>query len=92
MSNSLIGVLALLGSVHCVLVVVPLVHTLRAPISAGSKIAWCLFLLLIPFIAVAIFHFRFRASLFQGKPVGISAANERARSGTLAPRDNDSNY
>ena len=92
MSNALIGVLALLGSVHCVLVVVPVVQTLRASISAQSKIAWCLFLLLIPFIAVAIFHFRFRASLFQGKSWQISAADERARSGTLAPRDDDRNH
>ena len=87
MENSTLGMLVFAGCVHVLLVVVPLLHTLRAPISASSKIGWCLFLLLIPFVAVAIFHFCFRASLFRGESWDISAADERARSGTLAPDD-----
>jgi len=67
MDKALIGILAVLGMVHLILVVVPVVTTLRASISGKSKMLWCAFLLFIPFVAVAFFHFRFRTSLFMGK-------------------------
>jgi hypothetical protein len=67
MDKALIGFLGVLGILHLLLVVVPFTTTLRASISAKSKLLWCAFLLLLPFIGVALFHFRFRSSLFQGK-------------------------
>jgi hypothetical protein len=89
MDSALIGFLVVFGAFHILLVAVPIMNTLRAPISLKSKIFWCLFLIFLPLIGVAIFHFKYRASLFRGKTYEISAAEERARSGTLAPRDED---
>ena len=89
MNSALTGFLTVFGAFHVLLATVPVVDTLKAPISVKSKIFWCLFLILLPFIGVAVFHFRYRKSLFQGKAYEISAAEERARSGTLAPRDHD---
>jgi len=89
MSKELIGFLTLFGIAHLLVVAVPIVDTLQASISRKSKIFWCLFLLFIPLLGVALFHFRYKTSLFQGKVYEISAAEERARSGTLAPRDDD---
>ncbi len=42
-------------------------NTLRVSISVKSKSIWCAFLVLLPFIGVAFFHFRFKPSLYQGK-------------------------
>ncbi len=89
MSSALIGFLGVFGFLHILLVIVPITRTLRAPISGKSKLVWCVFLIILPFIGVALFHFRFRSSLFQGEAYEISAAEERARSGTLAPDDRD---
>ena len=49
MSNALIGFAAVGGILHLFLVAVPLKDTLLAPISARSKAAWSLFLLLLPY-------------------------------------------
>lgn len=65
MSNFFIGILGLILIPHLILIVVPIVETLKAPILGRSKTFWCLFLILLPFIGAAIFHFRYRASLFQ---------------------------
>ncbi|MFT5112301.1 MAG: hypothetical protein ACI8P9_001625 [Parasphingorhabdus sp.] len=54
-------------------------------ISGMSKILWCLFLIILPLLGALIFHFRFRLSLIQGQAYEISAVEERARFGTLAP-------
>lgn len=89
MSNAITGFMVIFGVSHCLLVAIPIANTLQASISARSKLFWSLFLLLLPLAGVAIFHFRYRSSLFQGKTYEISAAEERARSGTLAPRDHD---
>ncbi len=89
MGNALIGFFIIFGTFHLLLVVVPVLNTLRASISAKSKILWCIFLVLFPFIGVAFFHFRFKSSLVQGKAYERSAAEERASSGTLVPRDHD---
>lgn len=89
MSNALFGFLVIFIPLHVLLVVIPMAGTLRATISAKSKILWCGFLLFLPLIGVAVFHFKYRTSLFQGKAFEVSAAEERARSGTLAPRDHD---
>ena len=67
MDKALIGFLLVLGILHLLLVVIPITTTLRTSISARSKILWCAFLVLLPFIGVALFHFRFKTSLFQGK-------------------------
>jgi len=67
MDKALIGFLGVFGILHLLLVVVPVTTTLRASISGKSKILWCAFLVLLPFIGVAVFHFRFRTSLFLGK-------------------------
>lgn len=89
MDNAFIGFLVIFIPLHVLLIMIPITRTLRAGISAKSKILWCGFLLLIPLIGVALFHFKYRTSLFQGKLYEVSAAEERARSGTLAPRDDD---
>ena len=89
MESALIGFLVVFGAFHVLLVAVPIINTFQASISGKSKLFWILFLILLPLIGVAIFHFRYRASLFHGKTYEISAAEERARSGTLAPRDDD---
>ncbi len=89
MDTALIGFLVIFIPIHVLLISTPIAHTLRATISAKSKILWCAFLLFIPLIGAAVFHFKYKTSLFQGKAYKISAAEERARSGTLAPRDDD---
>lgn len=89
MSNVVIGFLVVGGVVHVLLIAIPLANTLQAQISWKSRTFWSLFLLCLPLVGVALFHFRFRSSLFQGKVYEISAAEERARSGTLSPDDRD---
>ena len=89
MSKALIGFLAVFGSFHLFLIVIPLRDTLRAAISARSKLAWCLFLLLLPLVGAWVFHRWFRSGLYHGERYEISAAEERARSGTLSPDDRD---
>ncbi len=89
MGNALLGFLIVFSVFHLLLVAIPIMNTLKGSISGKSKLFWCLFLILLPFIGAATFHFRYRASLFHVKTYEISAAEERARSGTLAPRDDD---
>ena len=89
MSKSLIGFLAVIGMVHLFLIVIPIKDTLQASISTKSKLAWCLFLVLLPIIGAFVFHRWFKSGAYQGKNYEISAAEERARSGTLSPGDND---
>ena len=87
--NILIGALAVFGTPHLVLVAVPLTETIRSRISPPSKLVWALFLLLLPVAGVAVFHYRYRSSLFGGASFELDAASERARSGTLAPVDRE---
>ena len=68
MDKALIGFLVVFGILHFLLVVIPITTTLRASISSKSKILWCTFLIFLPFIGAAVFHIRFRTSLFLGKP------------------------
>ena len=89
MSDALVGFLIFAGIIHFFLVLIPVIGTIKSVISVQSKLAWCLFLLLLPLIGVAIFHYYFRSSIFRGKKYQISAEEERSRSGTLAPDDND---
>ena len=65
MSNALKGFLILLAISHFMLIVIPVLNTLYASISKKSKMFWCAFLIFIPFVGAAVFHFRYRASLFQ---------------------------
>ena len=89
MNNALLGFLIIFIPIHVLLIAIPISHTLRKDISAKSKMLWCGFLLFVPVLGAGVFHFKFRTSLFQGTAYEISAAEERARSGTLAPRDDD---
>ena len=89
MSKTLIGFLAVVGIFHLFLIVIPIKDTAQAPISAKSKVAWCLFLILIPIIGAFVFHRWFKSGAYQGKNYEISAVEERARSGTLSPDDKD---
>jgi hypothetical protein len=68
MDSALKGFLLLFGVFHLLLIVVPINTTLRASISAKSKLAWCAFVATLPIIGVVFFHIRFRASIFLGKP------------------------
>lgn len=92
MSDALTGFLIWIGIIHFFLVLIPVIGTIKSKISVQSKLAWCLFLLLLPLIGVAVFHFYFRSSVFRGKVHEISAEEERSRSGTMAPRDHDDMY
>lgn len=89
MSDALVGFLIFAGIIHFFLVLIPVIGTIKSVISVQSKLAWCLFLLLLPLVGVAVFHYYFRSSIFRGKIYHISAEEERSRSGTLAPDDND---
>ncbi|MCP4766440.1 MAG: hypothetical protein GY875_09220 [Gammaproteobacteria bacterium] len=89
MDKAWLGFFILFISVHVLLIVIPITHTLRATISTKSKLLWCGFLIFVPFLGAGLFHFKYRASLFLGKKYQRSAAEERASSGTLAPDDHD---
>ncbi len=89
MSKALIGFLAVFGSFHLFLIAIPLRDTLCAAISGRSKLAWCLFLVLLPLVGAWVFHRWFRSGVYHGESWEISAAEERARSGTLSPDDRD---
>jgi hypothetical protein len=88
MTKALIGFLAVIGIVHLFLIVIPVKDTLQASISIKSKVFWCSFLILLPIIGAFFFHRLFKSGAYQGKNYEISAAEERARSGTLSPDDN----
>lgn len=89
MDSAIIGVLALLGIVHVVLIAVPLGTTLRAPISGRSKFSWCMFLLLAPFVGAVLFHLRYRSSLFLGKPYEPSTRDLGVKNWRDSPDDRD---
>ena len=89
MDGALFGFLVVFIPLHVLLIAIPISRTLQVQISAKSKMFWCGFLLFIPFLGAAVFHHKFKTGLYQGKGVEISEADERARSGTLAPRDQD---
>ncbi len=89
MDTAIMGFLAIFIPIHVLFVAIPVRDTLRATISTNSKMLWCGFLLFVPLIGAALFHYKYKTGLFQGGTYEISAAEERARSGTLAPRDDD---
>ena len=89
MDSALIGFLVLFGIVHLLLIAVPIGTTLRASISARSKLAWCCFLLLLPLVGAGLFHFRYRTGLFHGKPWEPSAHELGARNWSDSPHDRD---
>ena len=86
MSNALKGILIVFGIAHLLLVVIPVLNTLYASISAKSKLLWCSFLLLVPFIGVALFHFRYKVSMFQDE------SHETKRAIIEAERQKHSQY
>jgi hypothetical protein len=87
MDKALTGFLIVFGILHLLLIVVPLSTTLHATISTYSKICWSAFLIFLPFIGIAVFHFRFRSSLFVGKPYEPSPHDLGVRSGKYSPDD-----
>jgi hypothetical protein len=89
MSNVWLGMLVFFGFWHLFLIAIPLRNVLRTKISRQSKVVWCAILILLPFIGVVIMHFLYGTGLFYRSLHQVSAAEERARSGTLAPRDDD---
>lgn len=89
MNKSLIGFIAVVGIFHLFLIVIPLKDTWQAPISVNSKILWSCFLVLLPIVGALVFHRWFKSGAYQGGTYEISAAEERARSGTFAPDDQD---
>ena len=89
MDNTILGVVVFFGFWHLFLIAIPLRNVLRAKISAPSKIAWCAILVLTPFLGVVIMHFLYGTGLFYRSLYQVSSTDERARSGTLAPRDDD---
>ena len=89
MNNALFGFLVFFIPLHLILVIIPLIHTLRAAISTKSKLFWSGLLVFLPLLGVGVFHFKHRIGLFQGKGYERSSAEERASAGTLAPHDDD---
>ncbi len=87
MDSALIGFLVVFGAIHVLLIIVPIRTTLRAPISGISKILWCAFLVILPFVGVAFFHFRFRSSLFLGKSYEPSPHDLGVRSDNYSQND-----
>ena len=47
MSDAMTGFLIWAGIIHFFLVLIPVIGTIKSTISVQSKIAWCLFLLLL---------------------------------------------
>ena len=86
MSNALKGVLILIAISHLILIVVPVLDTLYSSISRKSKLLWCSFLIFLPYIGAAFFHFRYRASLFQEE------THETKRAQIEAERQKHSQY
>ena len=89
MNNVILGIVAFFGFWHLFLILIPIRNVLRAKIPAKSRIVWCSILVLIPFIGVVIMHFLYGTGLFHRTLYQVSAVDERARSGTLAPRADD---
>ena len=89
MDKSLIGALVFFGFWHLYLVLVPVRNVMRARISLQSRLFWSAVLLFIPFLGVAVMHFFYGTGLLHKGGYELSAAEERARSGTLAPDDRD---
>lgn len=89
MENTTIGILVFFGFWHLFLIAIPLRNVARAKISRKSRIAWCALLVFVPFIGVVIMHFLYGTGLFYRTLYEVSSADERARSGTLAPDDRD---
>ena len=89
MENTTIGLLGFFGFWHLFLIVIPLRNVARAKISRASRITWCALLVFVPFIGVVIMHFLYGTGLFHRTLYEVSSADERARSGTLAPDDRD---
>ncbi len=89
MDKAIVGFLIVVGFLHLLLIVVPINTTLRASISVKSKILWCVFLVILPFIGVGFFHFRFRSSLFLGKPYEPSPRDLGVRNPPDSPNDKD---
>jgi len=89
MDKALIGFLIIFGILHLLLVVIPITTTLRATISGKSKILWCAFLVFLPIIGAALFHFRFRTSLFLGKTWEPSPHDLGVRNPHDSPNDRD---
>ena len=93
MSNALKGVLILIAVSHLMLIVIPVLNTLYASISRKSKMFWCAFLILLPFVGIAIFHFRYRVSLFQKESDDAKRALIRAEKQKYSQYGNDNkNY
>lgn len=89
MDNTVLGIIVFFGFWHIFLIVIPIGNVLRAKISLQSRLAWCAVLILIPFAGVVTMHFLYGTGLFHRTLYEVSVADERARSGTLAPRDDE---
>ncbi len=89
MENTTIGILSFFGFWHVFLIVIPLKNVARAKISLASRLTWSAILVFVPFIGVVIMHFLYGTGLFHRSLYEVSPAEERARSGTLAPDDRD---
>ena len=89
MDSTTIGILVFFGFWHLFMIAIPLRNVMRAKISPPSRIVWCAILILIPFLGVVIMHFLYGTGLFYRSLYQVSSADERARSGTLAPRNDD---
>ena len=88
MNSALIGALVFAGSIHLLLIAAPFLNTWQSGISLTSKLIWSVFLVGLPLLGVAVFHWLFKATRFQGPGFENSVEDERAKSGTL-PSDRE---
>jgi hypothetical protein len=89
MSSALKGMLILIAISHFMLIVIPVLNTLYASISKKSKLFWCAFLIFLPFVGAAVFHFRYRNSLFQEESHTTKRALIEAEKQKYSQFDND---
>jgi hypothetical protein len=89
MSSALKGILILIAISHFMLIVIPVLNTLYASISKKSKLFWCAFLIFLPFVGAAVFHFRYRNSLFQEESHTTKRALIEAEKQKYSQFDND---
>lgn len=89
MDSAIIGFLVLFGIVHLLLIAIPVGTTLHSPISMQSKLLWCAFLIFLPIVGAALFHYRYRTGLFHGKPYEPSAHDLGAGNWRDSPDDRD---
>ena len=89
MDSLILGILLVFGIPHLILIAVPLGTVRKSSISFKSKLTWAGFLIFLPFLGAAIFHFKFRSGLYSGEIWEPSAHDLGARNPEFHQKDKD---